>query len=96
MPHVNILKKVKLEGGWKLLSIPRNPKGNYDWTALPAEGFYLIEWRSGGKRRRASVGATAAERLKRSAGNATSSRAVHSASPDSSRRARSQKSRRCI
>ena len=40
-----------IDGEWKLLSIPRNAKGNYDWNALP-EGLYLIEWRTGGKRRR--------------------------------------------
>ena len=46
--HVNIVKKIKIEGDWKLLSIPRNAKGNYDWNALP-DGLYLIEWRAGGK-----------------------------------------------
>ncbi len=35
MARVNLLKKVKIEGIWKLLSIPRNTRGNYDWTALP-------------------------------------------------------------
>jgi hypothetical protein len=48
--HVNIVKKTKVNGDWKLHSIPRNTKGNYDWNALP-EGLYLIEWRAGGKRR---------------------------------------------
>ena len=56
MSRVNIVKKVKLDGNWKLLSIPRNGKGNYDWNALP-EGLYLIEWRAGGKRRRESAAA---------------------------------------
>ena len=37
-------------------------KGNYDWNALP-EGLYLIEWRAGRKRRRASAGVTAAQAL---------------------------------
>lgn len=60
--RVNIVKKVKIDGVWKLLSIPRNAKGNYDWTALP-EGLYLIEWRAGGKRRRESAGVTAAQAL---------------------------------
>jgi len=59
---VNIVKKIKIDGDWKLLSIPRNAKGNYDWNALP-EGLYLIEWRVGGKRRRASAGVTAAQAL---------------------------------
>ena len=62
MSHVNIVKKIKVDGDWKLLSIPRNTKGNYDWNALP-EGLYLIEWRSGGKRRRESAGVTAAQAL---------------------------------
>jgi hypothetical protein len=60
--HVNIVKKVKIEGSWKLLSIPRNAKGNYDWNALP-EGSYLIEWYAAGKRRREAAGATAAQAL---------------------------------
>ena len=42
MSHVNIVKKIKVDGDWKLHSIPRNAKGNYDWNALP-EGLYLIE-----------------------------------------------------
>ncbi len=54
MARVNILKKVKIDGVWTLLSIPRNPKGNHDWTALP-EGTYLTEWYSDGKRRRAAA-----------------------------------------
>lgn len=62
MSHVNIVKKIKVDGDWKLHSIPRNAKGNYDWNALP-EGLYLIEWRAGGKRRRESAGVTAAQAL---------------------------------
>ena len=62
MSHVNIVKKIKIDGSWKLLSIPRNAKGNYDWNALP-DGLYLIEWRAGGKRRREAAGATAAQAL---------------------------------
>jgi integrase len=60
--RVNIVKKIKLDASWKLLSIPRNAKGNYDWNALP-DGLYLIEWRAGGKRRRESAGLTAAQAL---------------------------------
>jgi integrase len=60
--RVNIVKKIKVEGKWKLRTIPRNTKGNNDWNALP-EGLYLIEWRAGGKRRRASAGVTAAQAL---------------------------------
>ena len=62
MSRVNIVKKIKIDGDWKLLSIPRNAKGNYDWNALP-DGLYLIEWRAGGKRRRESAGGTAAQAL---------------------------------
>src|ERR1700690_426060 len=62
MSRVNIIKKVKVDRVWKLRSIPRNAKGNYDWNALP-EGLYLIEWRAGGKRRRESAGVTAAQAL---------------------------------
>jgi len=60
--HVNIVKKIKIDGEWKLLSIPRNAKGNYDWNALP-NGLYLIDWRTGGKRRRESAGVTTAQAL---------------------------------
>ena len=62
MARVNIVKKVKVDGTWKLLSVPRNAKGNYDWNALP-QGLYLVEWYAGGKRRRESAGATAAQAL---------------------------------
>ena len=62
MSHVNIVKKIKVDGNWNLLAIPRNAKGNYDWNALP-EGLYLIEWRAAGKRRRASAGVTVAQAL---------------------------------
>ena len=43
MSRVNILKRVKIGARWKLLSIPRNDKGNPNWAALP-EGRYFIEW----------------------------------------------------
>jgi integrase len=62
MARVNIVKKVKVDGVWKLLSLPRNSKGNYDWNALP-QGLYLIEWYAAGKRRRESAGVTAAQAL---------------------------------
>ena len=62
MSHVNIVKKIKVDGDWKLHSIPRTAKGNYDWNALP-DGLYLIEWRAGGKRCRESAGVTAAQAL---------------------------------
>ena len=54
MSRVNIIKKIKVEGCWKLLSIPRNAKGNYDWNALP-EGLYLVEWYAGVSFRQACV-----------------------------------------
>jgi integrase/recombinase XerD len=62
VPRVNIVKKVKINGAWKRLAIPRNAKGNYDWNTLPP-GLYLIEWYAGGKRRRESAGETAAQAL---------------------------------
>jgi len=62
MARVNILKKVKIDGVWKLLSIPRNSKGHFDWTALP-DGVYYTEWYSAGQRRRAAAGTTAAQAL---------------------------------
>src|SRR6201997_571191 len=45
-----------------MLSIPRNPKGNYDWNALP-DGRYYVEWYVGGMRRREGAGVTAAQAL---------------------------------
>jgi len=39
--RVNIVKRIKSDGRWKMLSIPRNPKGNYDWNALPDLGGHL-------------------------------------------------------
>ena len=49
MSHVNMVKKIKVDGKWKLLAISRNTRGNYDWNGLP-EGLYLIEWRAAGRR----------------------------------------------
>jgi integrase len=60
--RVNIVKRIKSDGRWKMLSIPRNPKGNYDWNALPG-GRYYVEWYLGGTRRRASAGVTTAQAL---------------------------------
>ena len=62
MSRVNIVKRIKSDGQWKMLSIPRNPKGNYDWNALP-DGRYYIEWYLGGTRRRAGAGVTTAQAL---------------------------------
>ena len=60
MSKVNILKQVKVDGRWKLVSVPRTDKGGYDWNALP-DGRYFIEWWQGGKRKREAGGGTAAE-----------------------------------
>ena len=60
MSRVNILKRVKIGARWKLLSIPRNDKGNPNWAALP-EGRYFIEWYMGGKRHREFGGTTVAQ-----------------------------------
>ena len=43
MARVNILKQVKDGDRWKLVAIPRNKKGDYDWESL-AEGRYFVEW----------------------------------------------------
>jgi hypothetical protein len=32
--RVNIVKRIKIDGLWKMLSIPRNAKGNCDWNAI--------------------------------------------------------------
>jgi len=62
MPRVNILKQIKSDDRWKLVSVPRTEKGTYDWNALP-EGRYFVEWWSGGKRKREAGGSTASEVL---------------------------------
>jgi hypothetical protein len=43
MSRVNIVKRIKSDGRWKMPSIPRNSKVNYDWNALP-DGRYYVEW----------------------------------------------------
>ncbi len=60
MSRVNILKQLKVDGRWKLVSIPRDREGRYNWKALP-DGKYFIEWWEHGKRKRRAAGATAAE-----------------------------------
>ena len=62
MSRVNIVKRVKIDGRWKMFSIPRNAKGNYDWNAI-AGGRYYVEWYVGGTRRRDGAGVTAAQAL---------------------------------
>jgi hypothetical protein len=41
--RVNIVKRIKLDGLWKMFSIPRDAKGNCDWNAI-ADGRYYVEW----------------------------------------------------
>jgi hypothetical protein len=60
--RVNIVKRIKIGGRWKMFSIPRNAKGNYDWNAI-ADGRYYVEWYAGGTRRRVSAGVTAAQAI---------------------------------
>ena len=62
MSRVNVVKRIKIDGRWKMFSIPRNAKGNYDWNAI-ADGRYYVEWYVGGKRRREGAGVTAAQAL---------------------------------
>src|SRR5580658_5127188 len=62
LPRVNIVKRIKIDGRWKMFSIPRNAKGNYDWNAI-ADGRYYVEWYVGGTRRREGAGVTAAQAL---------------------------------
>ncbi len=57
MARVNILKQVRAGKRWRLLSIPRNRKGGYNWRVLP-EGRFFIEWYEGGRRRRQAAGVT--------------------------------------
>src|SRR6266849_919436 len=49
LSRVNIVKRIKIGGRWKMFSIPRNAKGNYDWNAI-ADGRYYVEWYAGAKR----------------------------------------------
>ena len=62
LSRVNIVKRIKIGGRWRMFSIPRNAKGNYDWNAI-ADGRYYVEWYVGGTRRRVSAGVTAAQAL---------------------------------
>lgn len=60
MPHVNIVKQIRVKERWKLVSIPHDKHGRRDWTSLP-EGRYFIEWWEAGKRRRQAAGSTVAD-----------------------------------
>ena len=62
MARVNIVKQIKVEGGWVLRSIPKKPSGSHDWGALP-DGTYFIEWRDNGQRKREPAGITASQAL---------------------------------
>ncbi len=62
MARVNTLKKIKTDGQWKLVSIPKDRHGRTNWKALP-EGLYFIEWYENGKRRRRAAGRTTAQAL---------------------------------
>lgn len=50
MARVNLLKQIKVDTVWKLVAIPRNKKGGYDWESLP-EGRYYIDYYERGKRK---------------------------------------------
>ena len=43
LSRVNIVKRIIIGGRWKMFSVPRNAKGNYDWNAI-ADGRYYVEW----------------------------------------------------
>ena len=67
LPHVNLLKQVKVNGTWKLATALFDRKGrvrrdrvrvNGQDEAHP-EGSYFIEWWDHGKRRREAAGADA-------------------------------------
>lgn len=62
MPRVNIVKRIKTDDRWRMVSIPRNRHGRPDWKALP-QGRYYIEWYENGRRRREPGGITTAEAL---------------------------------
>jgi integrase/recombinase XerD len=62
LAHVNLLKQIKVEDRWKIVAIPRNTKGGYDWSALP-EGRYYLDFYERGKRKREAAGSTATEAL---------------------------------
>jgi integrase len=61
MARVNLLKQVKSVTGWQRVALRKNAKGRVQWDRRG--GSYLIEWREGGRRVRASAGVTPAEAL---------------------------------
>lgn len=62
MAHVNLLKQIKVGEQWKIVAIPRDKKGGYNWQALP-EGRYYLDYYERGKRKRRVAGSTASEAL---------------------------------
>ena len=63
MPRVNILKQIRVGDRWRLVSIPHDEHGRYNWKSLPP-GRYFIEWWERGKRKRQAAGATTADAQK--------------------------------
>jgi hypothetical protein len=62
MGRVNIVKQIKVDGKWRLPSIPKKKSGHYDWAAV-LDGDYVIEWREEGLRRCQPAGKTAARAM---------------------------------
>jgi len=60
VPRVNILKQIRVGDRWRLVSIPHDDHGRYNWKSLPP-GRYFIEWWERGKRKRQAAGATTAD-----------------------------------
>ena len=54
---INVLRKVKLESGWKLLAVAK-AGDTLDWAKVMAggSGTFYLEWREAGKRIRRAVG----------------------------------------
>ncbi|MBM3813312.1 MAG: hypothetical protein FJW20_16935 [Acidimicrobiia bacterium] len=57
---VRIVKKVRVDGLWKFVSLERNGK-RYVWDERP--GGYFLDWRESGRRRREFAGLTPAQAL---------------------------------
>jgi hypothetical protein len=59
---VNVLKKVRTNGGWKLCPVVREANGRLrdrvrvdGRTEVYGEGVYYLEWREDGRRRREAI-----------------------------------------
>ena len=94
MARVNIVKRIKIDGLWKMFSIPRNAKGNYDWNAI-ADGRYYVEWYVGGTRRREGAGVTAAQALEAQRASAMNWKAGSWVFPDLQRPAKPSRNLDC-